>query len=263
MTVPIVYRGAEEAFGLDDIDTSRAQVTGSVPDGPWLANRAGVPVAGALGILVDDVLGYSIVRARAEGRWPVSSENSLEIVRPLAFGVGHGPLQATTDGTVRTDDVGGHSAGTVTDADGEVVAVCAQRGRWVPFTDLAPHTAPHVGLGAACLEDLLGGAPTAAHDGAVLRLTVGPVLVNPLGNLHGGISLCASDLVASAAVRTWDTPWTTESLRIQYLRPVPAGSIVEFTAVVRHVGRTRAVVDVAGLLDNRLFALAHLAGRPA
>lgn len=89
------------------------------------------------------------------------------------------------------------------------------------------------------------------------------MLGNPLGNLHGGLSLCASELVASTAVPTWDAPWTTESLRIQYLRPVPAGSDIVFTAMVRHAGRTRAVVDVAGTVGGRLCTLAHLAGRPA
>ena len=265
MSVPVVYLGAEQAFGLSDLVTDRDHITGSVPAGPWLADRHGTPVAGSLGLLVDDVLGYSIVGARTEGRWSVSSENSLEIVRPLVLDATSGPLQATTVGLVRVDGAGGHVSGVVTDGTGEIVAVCAQRGRWVPFDGGFGEGAPAapVEVGAACLEDLLGGTPVPVEGGAVLRLTVGPVLVNPLGNLHGGMSLCASDLVAGAAVHTWDAPWATESLRIQYLRPVPAGSDIAFTATLRHVGRTRAVLDVAGVVDGRLCTLAHIAGRPS
>ena len=89
-----------------------------------------------------------------------------------------------------------------------------------------------------------------------------PALTNPLGNLHGGLSVCAADLTAGAAVRSWDTPWSTESLRIQYLRPVPEGSPVEFRAAVRHTGRSRAIVDVTGTVGGRLFVVAHVSGRP-
>ncbi len=264
MDTPVVYLGAEQAFRLRDLETTADQVTGVMPPGPWLADRHGTPVAGSLGVLVDDVLGYALIRARAADGWSVSSEISIDVVRPLDFTPVAEPLQAATVGARSFDPLGGHTSGTVS-AAGEIVAVCAQRGRWVPFDGvLAAGSPPPVDLdGATCVEDLLGGTPDPVEGGAALRLQVGPVLQNPLGNMHGGLSLCASDLVAGAAVTTWATPWLTESLRIQYLRPVPAGADVVFTAAVRHAGRTRAVVDVTGVVGGRVCTLAHVTGRPA
>lgn len=262
MSVPVVYVGAERAFRLADLATGTEHVTGSMPTGPWLADRHGTPLLGALGVLVDDVLGYSLVRARPDRLWSVSSEITVDLLRPLRLDAG--PLHATTVGEQRFDELGGQVAGTVAAADGTVVTVCAQRGRWVPFDgEFAVRDAPPVDLsGATCVEDLLGGEPESVEGGSRLRLAVGPVLANPLGNLHGGLSLCATDLAASAAVTTWDTPWSTESIRIQYLRPAPAGATVEFRAVVRHTGRTRALVEVAGLVGDRLCTAAHVVGRP-
>lgn len=262
--VPVVYLGAEQAFRLTDLVTDTEQVTGAMPTGPWLADRNGTPLAGSLGVLVDDVIGYALIRARTDRTWSVSSEISIDVVRPLVFDASAGPLRAATVGVTQFDALGGHASGIVTDAGGETVAICAQRGRWVPFGGLPGDTGPPtVDVSAAtCVEDILGGTPVPVEDGAILRLTVGPVLENPLGNMHGGISLCASELTATAAVTTWGAPWLTESLRVQYLRPVPAGSTVEFTATTRHVGRTRAVVDVAGTVGGRLCTLAHLSGRP-
>lgn len=265
MSVPVVFLGPEEAFRLSDLRTDLEHVSADMPTGAWLADRHGTPLAGSLGVLVDNVLGYSLNRDRPPGTWSVSGEISLEIVRPLDFADAAGPLHATTVGGSYYDDLGGVVAGTVTDARGDAVVICSQRGRWIPmaggFGTEAPPS-PDV-PDATCVEDLLGATPVTVDGGATLDLRAGPVLSNPLGNLHGGISLCASDLVASAAVGSWATPWLTESLRIQFLRPVPAGSAVEYAAVVRHAGRTRAVVDVAATVADRLCTLAHVTGRPA
>lgn len=262
--VPVVYLGAEHAFRLTDLVTDTEQVTGAMPTGPWLADRNGTPLAGSLGVLVDDVIGYALIRSRSERTWSVSSEISIDVIRPLVLATSAGPLRAATIGVPQFDALGGHASGIVTDPRGDTVARCTQRGRWVPFGGLPADAAPpDVDVSAAtCVEDILGGTPVPVEGGAVLRLTVGPLLENPLGNMHGGISLCASELTATAAVTSWDAPWLTESLRVQYLRPVPAGSTIEFTATARHVGRTRAVVDVAGTINGRLCTLGHLSGRP-
>lgn len=264
MSVPVVFQGPEEAFRLSDLRTDLEHVSAGMPTGTWLADRRGTPLAGALGVLVDNVLGYSLNRDRPHGTWSVSGEISLEVVRPLDLAGEAGPLHATTVGASYYDDLGGVVAGTVTDARGDVVLTCSQRGRWIPMAGgfggqpVPPFDLPD----ATCVEDLLGATPVTVDGGATLDLLAGPALTNPLGNLHGGISLCASDLAASAAVGGWATPWLTESLRIQFLRPVPAGSTVEYAAVVRHAGRTRAVVDVAGTVAGRLCTLAHVTGRP-
>ena len=79
---------------------------GSMAVGPWLAVEGCTP-AGAVAVLVDDVLAYAITEDEPPGRWSVSSEISVEVLRPLpAAGVVH--MEARL---VRADSLGGLATG--------------------------------------------------------------------------------------------------------------------------------------------------------
>jgi uncharacterized protein (TIGR00369 family) len=81
----------------------------------------------------------------------------------------------------------------------------------------------------------------------MLAVAVTPDLANPLGNLHGGITLLVSDLVAQAAFAAAGGPTRTTSVHVAYPRPMPLGTTVRFEGQVIHRGRTFGVAQVTAL----------------
>jgi uncharacterized protein (TIGR00369 family) len=96
----------------------------------------------------------------------------------------------------------------------------------------------------ADLTELLGARPDIAEGSARLALVVTRELVNPLGQLHGGITLCVSDLLAQAALQAEGGPSRTVSVHVAYPRPILEGATARFSGQVVHRGRTFAVVRV-------------------
>jgi uncharacterized protein (TIGR00369 family) len=221
----------------------------SMPVGPWLNGPSGRPLAGALGVLVDNVLGHAIMLRRPRGVWSVSAEISVDLCGPVCDGT---PVLMAEGHSDHCDAAGGIASGSVTDGSGRLIALCRQQGRWVPLRrGAAPAGATAASTGAvgsvAVPEDLTGvlGAPSAAADGSAhLDLAVTRDLANPLGNLHGGITLCACDLVAQASLAAVAGPLSTTSIHVAYTRPVPAGTAVRFAGRVLHRGLTFAVTQV-------------------
>jgi acyl-coenzyme A thioesterase PaaI-like protein len=220
---------------------------GSMSVGPWLAVRRRTP-AGSVAVLVDDLLGYAITADLPGGRWSVSTEITLDVLRPLpATG------RVLADGRlVQSDAQGGYATGTVRNEEGTRLAVCTQRGRFIPAPD---------GL---VEEGAWGGPPRpgdlerllAVRDGVPMPTT--DVLANEGGNLHGGVSMFVSDLVACAL----RPDLVTASLHITYARAIPIGADVSWRATVRHDGRSLAVVDVDGVVDDRVGTTARVVLHP-
>ncbi len=244
-------------------------VLSSMPAGPWLIGPSGRPLAGALGVLIDNVAGYVFVLRRPPGMWSVSAEITLDLLRPVPA---DGSV-LTAEGIVRhVGQAGGFSSASVTDGSGQLLAVVTQHGRWVRAPSAEDSGAPssngtvpagYVPL-AADLDGFLGGQVRAADGGAFLELTVTPGLINPLGSMHGGVTLCACDLVAQAAVDAAGGPSRTASIHVAYPRPIPGGTKVRFTAEVTHLGRTLGVVRVTALNDSgRPCAIATVTTGPA
>jgi uncharacterized protein (TIGR00369 family) len=67
---------------------------------------------------------------------------------------------------------------------------------------------------------------------------------NVMGNLHGGISLCASEMAGLMVLQTGSRPLVTASIHIAYLRPTPVDGGVSFRATPLHRGRTLGVAQV-------------------
>src|SRR4051794_18318127 len=182
-----------------------------MPVGPWL-EVAGRTPAGALAVLVDDVLGFAIVEDLPSGRWSVSAEITLDVLRPLPSA---GEVHASAS-LLHLDALGGVAAGRVTDDDGTVIALCSQRGRFIPAPSGLVEGGSWGGpVPAGALERLLAtraDEPVPATD----------ALANEGGNLHGGISLCVADLVAAAVA----PELVTASVHITYTRGIPLGSSV-------------------------------------
>ncbi|WP_344112956.1 PaaI family thioesterase [Kribbella alba] len=234
----IVAGGPERLFRIDSVAPGRTSVTGSMTTGPWSAGPDGRPCAGSLGVLVDNVLGYAIQTRRPEHSWSVSTEISIDFLAD--FPTDGSPLYA--EGRVlQLDAIGGMASGQVIDSTGRVIAHSRQRGRFVTQSPgvsaatskhrlLAADTATVIGIPACAMPDL--------------PLEVTAELGNPLGNLHGGVSLCASELAGIAALRSSNQALVTASIHVAYVRPVPVGTHLVFSPSVLHRGRTFALAQV-------------------
>jgi acyl-coenzyme A thioesterase PaaI-like protein len=234
--LPDLERGPEALFAINRFEAGELLVVGEMP----------VPEDGfaplGIGVLVDDVLGYAIVTARPPDTWSVSTEISIDFVEPLtaSSGVlrGEGRL-------VHSDSSGGFAIGTVRDEAGTVIAHCRQRGRFVPIADdVNPYRgAIESAVPAATSSELteILGLSAAGEDRLSIEVVAG--LRNPLGNLHGGIALALSGWLAGK--RGADrSHLPVSSIHVNYVRPIPGGSKVEFFADRAHRGQSLTVTRV-------------------
>ena len=247
VTEPIraLRTGPEQLFDISEMRSDGPRLSGSMPTGPWLHGADGRPTAGSLGVLLDDVVGYAVLLGRPSGTWSVSSEISVDVVGAVPSG-----SRVVAVGTIEhADAAGGIASGRIVDDDGRLVALCRQHGRWVAAVPPDPDGASVAAAGPGERDydgilDLIGAEVTTTTDGAELVLAPSARVVNPLGILHGGIALCASDVVASAALVRAGRPLATASIRVSYVRPVPVDAPVSFRATVVHAGRGLGVVQV-------------------
>ena len=228
--------GPERLFGFTahHADGHRA---GSMTTGPWMAGPGGVPRAGAFGVLVDNVLGTTISGRHPDGSWSVSTEIGIDVTGPVP--ADGGVVRATVE-TVEVDAIGAFATGDVVDADGNVIARCRQRGRFVP----SPVTTNGWAEPAPDDGDLLSRVGAVVSSTDDLELVITPLLANPMGNLHGGVSFCVSEWAGALALSRVGSPLSTASVHVTYLRPIPVGTQVRFTSHVVHTGRSLGVVHV-------------------
>jgi len=255
VSLPIVDAGPEALFRIGQVHAVGEVVRGSMPIGSSTRGADGRTSAGALGVLVDNVLGYAIIAARPPDHWSVSTEISLDVFPELRTATGRLHAEATT---IHTDALGGFATGRVVDDVGMLVAVCGQRGRFVP-TGAGALGPPSFDREPGAVADVgaLLGIGGMGDEGA--DLIVSPELQNPMRNLHGGIVLAVADLVAAACLRATDGPeLVTASLHATYTRPLPGGSVVSFRPHVRHRGRGLAVVEVTGTVEGRVGAVVRV-----
>lgn len=247
--------GPEEAFGVGAVTTGPDGVHGTMPLGPAFCGPDGRPAAGALGVLVDDVTGYAVIDGLLGGSWSVSTEIWLDLLAPL-------PATGTLSARARVLDASAVSAfteGTVHDATGACIAVCRQRGRAIPEdpADLAP-VAFQIRAHAADVSELIGLRALGPHD---TELTVTPDLENPRGMLHGGVTLCASEVTAVRSRMAAGVDLTTSSVHTAYTRGIPAGCDIAFHATTRHAGRTFWVSEVTGVVGGRTASVSTVSAQ--
>jgi len=247
--VPFLAGGPERAFRVGPVTACGEAFRGTMATGRWVLGPDGHPSCGALGVLIDDVLGYPVVAARPAGYWAVSTEISVDFCAPVPAG-GAG-LEAESR-VVHRDSSGGLAEARVRDAAGGVIASGRQRLRFIPGTPAAlaaggPGPEPPAGPPRQSPAlDQVGATLSATADGAVLHLPLGPAVANPMGTLHGGIMFCATEMAGHAAVQRPGSSLSTASVHISYLRPGPVVGRVTFEAVTLHRGRTLALSRVAG-----------------
>jgi len=249
--LPFAACGPEVLFRLEPWSHDGTMTASQMPLGPWLESGRG-PGAAALAVLVDDVLGYALVATRPPHHWSVSAEITLDLLRPVPAS---GSVRAEAE-VVHLDQIGGFSAGRVIDDEGRVLAVCTQRGRYVSAPGVEVRgTAFARPVGSDAIvpwltQHFVGGPePREAPD----------LFGNPLGNVHGGISLCLAALNAAAIA---PEHLDIASLHIVYARPIPVGSHVAHRVKTLHQGRGLMTVSVIGEVGGKPATLTQAVLQP-
>lgn len=260
---PVELSGPEQLFDITDIRVEGVSSTGSMPVGRRLTGRDGRLAMGALGVLIDDALGFAIVTTRPEGHWSISTEISLEVFPSLQAPSERLRVEASN---VHVDGLTAFATARVVNDEGDLVAVCSQRGRYVPLGDAGldevRSTAP--AQDARDLAELIAARTRREADGAHVEVTAESHLLNHLGIMHGGFAIGASDLAAASALEAAEKPsLSTAAVHIAYLRPIASGSRVDFHATVRHRGRSFGMVDVVGTVDGRPCTIAQITAHAA
>jgi uncharacterized protein (TIGR00369 family) len=259
--VVVIESGPERAFGVSHAVVDGDEVVSVMPSGPHLLGPAGLPPGGAAGVLIDDILGFAIMLERPANLWSVSAEISLDLCRTLPS---DGSPIIARGRHAHAGPHAGFATGTVTDSAGRLLASCTQHGRWVTTIPSGPQQAPaqpapaqpapaQPGSAVSTAPDLaamLGARVRLTEGGARLELDVTRDVTNPLGNLHGGVTFAACDLVAQAAISAAGGPVQTASIHVAYPRPIPQGTTPRFDARVLHRGRVLGIVAVRVTVDG-------------
>lgn len=218
------------------------------------AGPDGRTAVGGLGVLVDAVLGFSIITSLPPGSWTVSTEIWVDVLAPLPVA---GPVLCQA----RTLARGSFATGEVLDSDGRLLAVCRERGRQIDdvpdLTALAGPPWPEPFDPSAGLATLLGLGLGLAPAGLAV-LPVVPALLNPRGVLHGGVSWAACEVVATASRLSAGSGLATSSVHVTHTRAAPLGSTVELDVATVHSGRSLWVSDVTGRVEGRPVVTARV-----
>ncbi|WP_433612877.1 PaaI family thioesterase [Prescottella agglutinans] len=218
-----------------------------------------------LGILVDDILGFTLWDRRGERTGLVTADLSVDFITPTGW---VGPELHADGRVVTVTEDGGVSATEIRDAAGTLIATGTA---WGNFVDGGADRSTGIVRPLATTDTFPG--PSASpltriggrfDRGDRTRLVVPPnaALANKLGVMHGGIQASAIDLVGNAAVSTPDAPMHTASMRINYFRPASVDTDVVFTAEVIRAGRSVAVARVTSTGgDGRVCSVATVTCR--
>jgi len=252
IVLPAVFTGAERVFHMAPTELAAdGATTTTMMTGPWMLDRAGVPVRGGLGVLIDVGVGSAVLAARPEpDSWGVTTEISVDFCTgPPA----DGSRVMATARPVQIGRRGGLGAGELRSEDGQLIAIGSQRQRYLARATPPPATpGPARPPGGSTLPDLLG---LEFRDHSALRLPGCPELGNVSGVLHGGVVLCCAEVAATSAVG--QPGFTTSSVRVTYLRPVRLVGDIRFVPQVLNLSRSVATVQVRVTRpDGKLAAIA-------
>lgn len=251
--MPTPLGRAEDLFGVQRAEVGDdGSFRQTMRTGAWMLDSDGMFCAGSLAVLADNILANAVFGSRPGGHWSVTTELSLDVVhRPSC----DGSLLRAESWPVYLESGGGLAQGHIIDSSHRPIATGTARLR---------HTAAPAGI-AGDRDRLADSLPPAKPEvipsstlaalGAEVRrvdqfwelvLPSDPALANPLGNVHGGILLCASEITGALSLRAQGDPLLTSSLRITYGRPARATGAVTFTSEVQYRGRTLGVAKVTG-----------------
>lgn len=246
MTFPILTGPPERIFGVHDISHPGPEMQVRVRTQRWAEGGDGDAPVGVLGVPVDNATGYAVIAGAPPGHWSVTTELSLDVFGPVPT---DGSDVIASAALVHSNGSTGFSEGQVAAAGGTVVARVRQRGLYIPSYPNAPdpeQSGVPEASGSMSLDELFGQCLQvgAAADGVGIQ--VNQNMVNPMGNLHGGVGLCLAERVASAAFREDERfPLRTTSVHVVFQRPAPLGTCLRVTPEVIHRGSRLGLCRVA------------------
>lgn len=245
MTFPFISGRAESVFGIEDISRSESGMVVTARSQQWAEALEGEAPAGTLGVLADNASGYAIISGAPEGHWSVSTELTLDLVGTVPT---DGRTLIATATLLQRSANAGYSAGTIVDSRGRTLAYVRQRGMYVPGHPGRPERPVQDSSAESdvpSLKFLFGHEAGDGFTAADLDLQVTEDMVNPLGNLHGGVSLCLTEWMATRALREEGPPGLrTTSVHVVYLRPAPLGARLRADVTIGHRGRRLGLAHV-------------------
>lgn len=249
----------QSAFRVGELVSVGEEAVGRFNTGGWLV-AAGRPVATAAAVLMDDALAHAVLLHRPTSGWVVTTEISLEFLRPLPT---DGRTLTVRARAVSVDDEGGCSAGVASDEDGTPYVAGTS---WLKFTPGIPEAAqvegsvpplPILPVDGPSLADLIGARE--AEEGA--RFHPDDHALTLLGTIHGGAMLAMAEHTARTLLAD-SAAYDVQSIRAVYARP----GLGELTgaAVAEHDGRSLKRMRVSLTLDSgKPAVLADVVFRPA
>ncbi|MGR3565089.1 MAG: PaaI family thioesterase [Heliomarina sp.] len=84
-------------------------------------------------------------------------------------------------------------------------------------------------------------------------------MTNPLGTVHGGWYGTILDSAMACAVMTripQGSTYTTLEYKVNIIRPIPLGTLVDCVGITDHVGRSTGIAhgEIRGVSDGKLYA---------
>lgn len=237
--MPFLPAGAEALVRIDDGVLSATGTTMSVGAGPWLHDPVVGVCRAAMGIVLDDVTGYSVALAAPDDKWPVSIGIRLDFQRDPQL---EGAPMAATGEVVGFDAQGAISRGELRTPDGGVVALITQRShlRTVATKPTAPEVAVSHPAPDSSIRELLRLVDV---DSGVVEMRPGLYAANERGDVHGGVQIAGAEFAAMSALNATGGFRTTSADTV-YLRPGVASDTNTFRADIVHQGRSMAMVRV-------------------
>lgn len=229
--------GPENLFDMGPVRTEPGQASTSMSTGPWLRGHNNRPSPAGLGVILDDVLGQAVLRARPAGLWSVTTELNIDVVAPLPA---DGQEVRASARPVITDGAGGLARAELHDAAGNCLALATTWARFIPGVPDAVRNPPQLTDVADRGQRMTELLQVAIDDTGQLDLPVRTDLGNPRGVVHGGILLSLTVMSAERALH--GTGLDIASARIAYVRPAAGELTFEPTAI--HRGRSLGAVRV-------------------
>ncbi|MCU1346493.1 MAG: hypothetical protein JWL70_2759 [Acidimicrobiia bacterium] len=253
-----------QELGLRSVIIDHDRVVEEMDIAPWLRDQHGEVATGALGLLVDAVLGRSVMVAVADDISMATSHLHMELLRPIprdttmitctgvpravdgTFGLSEGEVVTDAGVVVARASLGAIliEARTVRSAITAVADTTPERSE---NGEVASHQRPHRLLAGSPVHATLGTRVVSARRSGV-RLTnpAAPRWSNLSKGVFGGIGVLMGERAMDVALRAALDPSVAMrpvELRAAYVRPIPAdGSLIECHAQVMYLGRRLAVV---------------------
>ncbi len=191
----------EARFGLRDCAPTASGNRCAYVVPSWACDaQGGRPLAGALMVLADHILGELPYVRRPPDTWSLTAELTLDVIGELPVG---GRLFAEAVEVVQGSEA--FVQCRITTGAGDLVAVGTTRTVFFAATAQDPvvvtEAASSVGTGAISIEAVLGIDVHHLAEGVQISLADPGNWVNGFGIMHGGgVSACVTELAAAAAV---------------------------------------------------------------